>query len=105
MSVKRVVMMTGLSAGLVGALALSGTAHAGELNRGALLSAQCETCHGTDGTGAAPMPSINGMDVADMVDVMKAFASKEEKSTMMYRHAQGYSDEELKAVAEYLKGK
>jgi cytochrome c553 len=45
------------------------------------------------------------MDVADMVDIMKAFASKEESSTMMYRHAAGYSDDDLKAMAEYLKGK
>lgn len=87
------------------ALLIISSAQAGELSRGALLASQCAACHGTDGKGAKPMPSINGLSVADMLDFMKAFASKEEKSTIMYRHAPGYTDDELKAMAEYLKDK
>jgi sulfide dehydrogenase cytochrome subunit len=99
------VAQTGLAAGLLGILLFGGVASAGGVSRGALLAAHCESCHGMGGKGAAPMPAISGMDVADMVDIMKAFASKEESSTMMYRHAAGYSDDDLKAMAEYLKGK
>jgi sulfide dehydrogenase cytochrome subunit len=87
------------------ALLIISSAQAGELSRGALLASQCAACHGTDGKGAKPMPSINGLSVADMLDFMKAFASQEEKSTIMYRHAPGYTDDELKAMAEYLKDK
>ncbi len=99
------VAHTGLATGLLGILLFGGVASAGDVSRGALLAAQCETCHGMGGKGATPNPAINGMDVADMVDIMKAFASKEEASTMMYRHAAGYSDDDLKAMAKYLKGK
>ena len=88
---------------VAGALLLLSTAQAGEVSRGALLASQCAACHGTNGKGSAPMPSINGLTVKDMMDFMKAFASKEEPSTIMYRHAAGYTDEELKALAEYLK--
>ncbi len=101
----KIVAQTGLAAGLLGILLVGGVASAGDVSRGALLASHCETCHGMGGKGAMPNPAINGMDVADMVDIMKAFASKEESSTMMYRHAQGYTEEELKMMAEYLKGK
>lgn len=101
----KTVVVAGVSAGLMAALLVGSAAQADELSRGALLSAMCATCHGTDGRGSKPMPSINGMEVADMIDVMKAMASKEEPSTIMYRHAPGYTDEELKALAEYLKSK
>ncbi len=104
MTLKRVAH-TGLAAGLLGILLFGGVASAADVSRSALLAAQCEACHGMGGKGAAPMPAISGMEIADMVDIMKAFASKEEVSTMMYRHAQGYTDEELKMMAEYLKGK
>lgn len=91
----------GLVAGITVALLVSGTARAEGVSRGALLASMCETCHGTDGVGAKPMQSINGMEVADFVDFMNAFVSKEEESTMMYRHAEGYTEEEVKALAEY----
>ena len=74
-----------------------------KIDRGALLSAMCETCHGTDGHGAKPIKSIHAQDVEDLVETMKLFATKEEGSTIMYRHAQGYTDEELEAMAKYLK--
>ena len=94
------------SAALAAALALGTTPVAAEeIERGQLLSAMCETCHGTDGHGAKPIKSINEQDVDDMIETMKAFASKEEPSTMMYRHAQGYTEEELKAMAEYLENR
>lgn len=95
------LQITGLVAGILALLLVSGAALADGVSRGALLASMCETCHGTDGVGAKPMQSINGMDVKDFVDFMKAFVSKEEESTIMYRHAEGYTDEEVKALAEY----
>ena len=84
------------------ALSLSAlTAQAEGVSRGALLAAMCDTCHGTNGEGADPNPDIAGMDAADMVELMKAFAEGEEESTIMDRHAQGYTDEELQAMADY----
>lgn len=97
--------LAGLVTGILALLLISGPALADGVSRGALLASMCETCHGTDGVGAKPMQSINGMDVKDFVDFMKAFVSKEEDSTMMYRHAEGYTDEEIQALAEYFADK
>ena len=61
----------------------------------------CNTCHGTNGKGAKPSPSINGEDPADFLDLMTAFGSGEEPSTIMGRHASGYTEAEIKMLAEY----
>ena len=83
------------------ALLLVSTTQAQEVSRGVLLASMCDTCHGTGGKGAGSMEDITGVEVADMIELMKAFASGEEESTMMGRHAQGYTDEELQAIAEH----
>ncbi len=66
-----------------------------------LLASQCNTCHGQDGQGAKPNPSINGEESADMLDILKAFASGDEPTSIMDRHALGYSDEQLKMLSDY----
>ncbi len=66
-----------------------------------LLASMCATCHGTDGKGAKPMPGIGGEEPEDFVDLMQAFASGEQPSSIMDRHAQGYTEDELKLLAEY----
>ncbi len=100
---RHVATAAGVLGLLSGALLWAGDAHAQAVSRGQLLAAMCETCHGTDGHGSKPIKPINEMDVDEFLETMKAFASKEEPSTMMYRHAPGYTDEELEAMAEYLK--
>ncbi len=99
------LLTAGATVALTASLFCAGAAQAEGVSRGALLASMCATCHGTDGTGAKPNPSINGMDVEDMIDAMQAFATKEEDSSIMYRHAAGYTDEEIKEMAEYLKDK
>jgi len=84
-------------------ITISTTAHAGDpaVSEAQLLAAMCNTCHGQNGTGAKPNPSINGEDPVDFVDLMKAFASGEEPTSIMDRHASGYTDAQLQAIAEY----
>lgn len=71
------------------------------VSRGALLASMCSTCHGTDGAGSKSIPQLAGIEADDLFDTMKALASGEEESTIMGRHASGYTDEELKAMADY----
>ena len=100
MNINRTVL-TGFAVGLLASLSLMQNVSANGVSRGALLASMCNTCHGTDGAGAEPSPRIAGKSVADFMDIMQAFASGEEPTTIMDRHAQGYTEEELRALAEY----
>ena len=91
----------GFTVGLLGSFSLMQTGYAEGVSRGALLASMCNTCHGKDGAGAAPMPALAGIPVADFVDIMQVLASGEQPNTIMSRHAQGYTEEELRAMAEY----
>ncbi len=95
------IAATGISAVLFGILGLNQGFAADAVPRAELLASMCNTCHGTDGKGAKPMPSINGEEPADFIDLMQAFASGEEPTSIMDRHAQGYTEAELKLLAEY----
>ncbi len=102
MKISRKTALTGLAAGLFG-LSLTPVANAGDgpVSQAQLLTAQCNACHAKDGGGAKPNPSINGEEVADFVELMQAFASGDEPTSIMDRHSKGYSDDELKMIAEY----
>ena len=95
------IAVSGIVILLVGGLGPSHSYAADAVPRAELLASMCNTCHGTNGKGAKPMPGIGGEDAADFVDLMKAFASGEEPVTIMDRHAQGYTEAELKLIAEY----
>lgn len=97
----RKLTATGIAAVLAGGLGFSQIASAEGVSRAELLAAQCNACHGYKGKGAKPNPSINGEDPADFLDLMQAFASGDEPTSIMDRHSTGYTDEELKLLAEY----
>jgi sulfide dehydrogenase cytochrome subunit len=73
----------------------------GGVSRGALLASMCNTCHGADGSGSKSIPALNELDADELVETMKAFQAGEEDATIMDRHAGGYSDEEIKAIADH----
>ena len=75
------------------------------VERSELLSSMCVTCHGPDGKGSNKIPKLRGLDVSDIVESMNGFKSGEESSTIMKRHAKGYTAEEIKLMAEYFASK
>ena len=98
-----------LKRALIGALALSASsvvfaADEKPLMSGAsaeMLANTCAGCHGTHGASAGPAtPSIGGMSAVYFEEVMQGFKSGDIKSTIMTRIAQGYSDEEIRAMGE-----
>lgn len=95
------IAATGIIAVLIGAFGSTQSFAADAVSRGELLASMCATCHGTDGQGAKPMPGIGGEESEDFVDLMQAFASGEEPTSIMDRHAQGYTEDELKLLADY----
>lgn len=72
-----------------------------ELTRGAMLSVSCAGCHGTDGKSPGAMPSIAGKTANFIETSLQEFRSGMRHSTVMGRHAKGYTDEEIKLIADY----
>lgn len=75
------------------------------ITKGAMLSITCAGCHGTDGKSTGAIPSIAGKSADYIEKAMLDFKAEKRPSTVMSRHAKGYSDEEIKLIAEYFASK
>lgn len=85
----------------IGLIAAS-TALAEPPSRGAMLSGSCAGCHGTDGRSPGSIPPIHGRSAESIRESLQDFRSGKRPSTVMGRHAKGYTDEEIALIAEYL---
>lgn len=75
--------------------------HAADITRGTMLSNSCAACHGTDGKSPGEIPSINGKSFEFISQALHDFREGKRKATVMGRHASGYSDDEIAAIAEF----
>ncbi len=64
-------------------------------------AASCSGCHGSPALGTA-IPSLNGHTAADIVAQMQAFGAGQRPATVMGRIAKGFSEDETRAIAEWL---
>lgn len=64
---------------------------------GRLLASNCTQCHGTLGTSG--FGEIRGSDSSELTE----FATKTANGNIMAAHAQGYTPEQLLAIAAYLR--
>ncbi len=89
--------------GLAGGLALLGaaTVQAQEISRGAVIASTCYTCHGTYGVSPGSIPPIDDISAERMISTLQGYRSGQRASTVMGRHASGYTDEEIREVAQY----
>ncbi len=62
----------------------------------------CYSCHGTDGRSPGSIPSLTGKNAEQALLVLKEFKSGKLAATVMTRHAKGYTDAELEALANYI---
>lgn len=83
------------------ALLSMATSQAQEISRAAIIATTCYTCHGTYGVSPGTIPSINDLSAERMSTMLKEFRSGQRVSTVMGRHASGYTDEEIAEVAQY----
>lgn len=80
----------------------AGPASALSENEVSVLAGTCANCHGTDGRSPGAIPAIAGQDYDILREQLLAFKAGEvEGATVMTRHATGYTDEELDALARY----
>lgn len=70
-------------------------------SRGEILSLSCAGCHGTDGKSSSVIPSIYGKSQEYIETALIDFKNGSRQSTVMGRHAKGYTDEEIHLIAEY----
>ena len=88
-----------LSVGAAGLLAASGGASAADIKP---LAETCNNCHGIDGVSAGhSMPSIAGLPVKYLTEVMIEWKKGERFSTTMGRLIKGYSDEQITDLAKH----
>ena len=83
------------------ALILSPAGQAEELSRAALLSASCESCHGTYGRSPGSIPPIAGKSADYLRETLEGFRSGDKDGTVMDRHVKGYTEEEIRLISEY----
>ena len=68
---------------------------------GRLLASNCFQCHGTNGKGPG-FDSLAGKSASKILGELNEFRSGQEGSGIMARHALGYTDAQLRALAQYL---
>jgi cytochrome c553 len=87
-------------------LATAGTVQAGgDAARGGELAVDCVDCHGEDGKGDDETPAIAGMDEAEQIAALKAYASGEriDETEMMGDIAKELSEQDMADLAAYYK--
>jgi sulfide dehydrogenase cytochrome subunit len=91
------------AAASVALLALSGAAASAEVTRAELMANTCLACHsgGANAADSTITSLIAGYPGSMIASNMKAFRDGTRPATVMQRHAKGYSDEEIQALADY----
>ncbi|HWL68167.1 MAG TPA: c-type cytochrome [Geminicoccus sp.] len=64
-------------------------------------AASCSGCHGPTGA-EGPVPSLQGRPAEDTVAAMAAFRTGQREATVMDRIAKGFTDDEIRAIADWL---
>ncbi len=68
---------------------------------GRLLASNCFQCHGTNGKGPG-FERLAGESASSIYGELKKFQSGKEGDGIMAKHAMGYSDAQLQALAAWL---
>ncbi len=65
------------------------------------LTANCASCHGTNGKAQAGMPRLAGTDKTYFIEQMQNFKSGKRPATLMHQIAKGFDDKQISLMAEY----
>lgn len=74
------------------------------ITAGEMHATTCFQCHGPEGkyVQGNTIPPLAGYPADAMYQQLLNFKSGERSNTIMQRHVKGYSNDELKAIADYL---
>ncbi len=65
-------------------------------------ASSCSGCHTTSSAVETPVPRISGTPAAQTIAAMEQFRSDKRPSTVMGHIARGFSENETRAIAEWL---
>jgi cytochrome c553 len=86
-----------------GLLAAAAAAQAQDRNLGRDLAATCANCHGTNGQARGDtITALAGMPAERLIQTFNAYKSGALPATIMHQIAKGYSDDQVKSIAEFL---
>jgi len=75
---------------------------ASDVRSASMLANTCAGCHGTDGASAGEyMPTIGGLNKDYLSEVLVDYKTGLRSSTIMGRIMRGYSDQEIRAIADF----
>lgn len=87
----------GLLAGLAFAVAPVAALAADDIS---IIADACAGCHGTDARSPGEMPGFSDKAADKIAKALLAYKSGEKEATVMDRVVKGYSDDQLRAIAE-----
>ena len=61
----------------------------------------CMACHGTEGRAEGVALTIGGRQADELYGILLAYKLGQRQGTIMQQHVKGYSDEELRRIADY----
>jgi cytochrome c553 len=64
-------------------------------------AASCMACHGPEGRAEGTGLAIGGRPVDDLLGKLLGYKSGKLNATIMHQHTKGYSDDELRRIAEH----
>ena len=65
------------------------------------IAAGCSACHGTNGVSVGQVPSLAGMQRAEIILKMQEFKSGKRQGTLMPQLAKGYTDDQIDLAATW----
>ena len=90
---------------VISAMLFAGTASAADQQELYIksLAASCANCHGTYGKSItdAALPALAGMKSINIIEQMQAFKTGTRQATIMHQIAKGYTDDQIKLLANY----
>lgn len=66
-----------------------------------LWGSSCMACHGTDGKAEGVARAIGGRPAEELLTALLEYKADKRQGTVMPQHVKGYSDDELKRIAEF----
>jgi sulfide dehydrogenase cytochrome subunit len=66
------------------------------------LAATCANCHGTNGHAVGDMKPIAGVPVDKMIAMLADYRSGNQPATIMHQIVKGYTEEQIRLIANYL---
>ncbi|MDH4134366.1 MAG: c-type cytochrome [Gammaproteobacteria bacterium] len=66
------------------------------------MAANCFACHGPNGVSPGSIPSLHSLTANNISEMLKAFKNGHRPSTVMNRHAKGYTNTEIEAISSHI---